>query len=412
MDIFPAVIFTQFICMLAAEDGAAALALSSAVLISGAVLMIFRFGRNIIRIILKLAYACASYFVFINIMYFSVTDRIVYVCFLLVLIFFADRLYDLFMNRYINITSFGSLIISYIMILMLNNERYGGDMIKIIIPVIVSVNLAITYFRNNEKEMEQGSRIRQKMPSKLLNDNRIMVLAVMILAVITAFIKEIILFIDTIFTGILNMLKSAILFILRFSNSLFSADTVISEGEPPSVIDNIPKTDAKTSLIEYILFALAALILIALFSFMVIKLAGLMIKLIKKLARYLNMNMRKSMKDHDTGYVDIIETESIIKIVKEKVFMGIKDFMDNVGEQFKIKSDREMIRYLYKQKVRKLRKHGFDFSSALTPDEIYTRQLHLFKEDILNREFINEYDQARYGAAEIDSNYKKEKSVK
>ena len=342
---FPIVIIFLLLNMIVLKDSDLIIAMTVIDIFIGVVLKLFWLRRIILNILSKLLFTYILFIGLSNFVFFELSGRILFVVSSLLILFFGSKIYKSLVNDYVIFTSFLTLIASIFLFILLRNIDDPSLSLQIIVPVVIILNTGIAFFRNNYNELSNISKTRHKIPAKLVRSNRIMVAIAIVIVIIIGFIKEITEFVEMVINSVLWVIGFIIKGIISLM-TVFKNDAP-SEGQVESgnILDQLPVSDNKESMVfkvlEYVFYAIVIIVLFLLVYF----LSKMFIRFIKRIFKYLLGYFEKGKTN--TGYIDIIETQSLVNIAKEKVLGGIKEYIDDRSERFKLKSISEKIRYLF-----------------------------------------------------------------
>lgn len=366
-------------------------------------LRFFKFKRVLVNTVMKLLFLIIIYIFLRSVFLSGINETAVYSISGIAIMFFGHRSYQLVTSKNVFASSFATLVLSIILFSIYRNASYDKMLLDILVPLIISTNIVFIYFINNDDEMLHISRHEHKAKTKLVRANRLMVVITLIIAGIAAFFEQIVSFIENVAQATLKGIGWLILmFIALLGSGLTGSEGEGGGGE--GGFDLPFEDEAEPSIIwlilEYVMYVIAAAILLILLFFLFKKLYVLL----KKLFSYLmNLTSREKARSQ-TGYEDIVEAESIINVTGRMLKNTLDKLIMGNLERYRPKNIREEIRYQYKLRVRKLKKKGFSYIPAYTADDVFAEQ-HKAVEDkdkIIKQEFVSLYNLARYSDEEID----------
>lgn len=401
-DAFPLLIFILFIHILLLRDPVLILVMSAVTAAMGLSLSIFRFKRVIWDLLSKAAFICILYFVMSSLLFEGTTEKVLFFVTSFTVMFFGRSIYRYALRKSVFAISIVSLILSIISFLMIRRNEYDSILLSIIVNAVIVINIIIIFFYNNTNEVASAIGENRKMPQKIMGSNRIMVITALAIVAAAALIREIVWLVETVAGLILTGIRELILLIIKLMSYIGDDAMQSSDGGEMQLPDSgadVPEPSIIWTILEYALYVLAGFIVLIGLYIVFRKL----ISLAKKLFSFLMRSLETGRSKQKSDYVDIVETRSVFDVTKENISKKVKGFIDDSSERYKAKSLREEIRYQYKLRVRKLKKHGFPFSGSMTAEEIYDTQHEHIRHEVLKRDFIDLYSTARYSEKEIEN---------
>ena len=402
-DSFSILIFVLFINMLVLRYSFSIIMLLPAVILTGLSLRLFRFKRVGINIIFKILFAVVLYYVLSGIIFLEIPERILLAFYVLTVLFAGGRLYGYTQASYAFSSSFISLILSALMPAMLRKFMYEGLYLQTFVVIMISLNFIICFFRSNISEIMSISKTGHRIPRGLIISNRIMVTAAVVITVTAAFFREISAFVSSVGRLIKWLIRETMILIYRIIELLYGRGT---DDAPPDNMGDLltelgglkGEESGFSTILTYVFYVILGIILLAALIFILIKLYGLAVRLLRFLSAYIEKDKGKNR----TGYIDIVEKQKITEVTKEKIVNSMKAFIDEQKEKYRPKNTREEIRYLFKVKIRKMQKNGYRYDPSQTACEIYEKQPGQIKGEAFSREFTEAYNRARYSSGDID----------
>lgn len=287
---------------------------------------------------------------------------------------------------------FNLLLASYlvfnVMYLMSSKLSPYVDLLNIAGLVMIVTFLSICG-ADHLKEAFYKSGNKAHIPSTLLKYNITSLIIILILIIALSKFKpfwdSIILLFMSIVSGIYNILNR---FSLSSNNSSVGIGDIKMFGG---------KLSNNISFLEIIYNIIRVAIAIG-FSFLTIY---VIFKLIHRIAVWLsNKSEEDIVKENTLGYVD--ERELLLKS-SSKYWTNVKSFFHlfNKDKSWKdLLTNRDKVKFIYRQRVLSFIKKGFKFKKSLTPNELSKELEGLYNEDI--SDLISSYNKARYSYEDIE----------
>jgi hypothetical protein len=268
--------------------------------------------------------------------------------------------------------------------------------------------VVITLFTSNSNSLKSSTLSKQKKPfvtGSIKQKNRAYILIfISIIAIITNF-KVIQIFFYKATVAVISMILSIL--------SIFENDEPI-EGTPPPAEAVTPVLEGgEPSTIAVILdkimqiafYSIALIVSVALIIFAGKKLGYLLIKGLKWVLKFLNQIFHLGQREQEEGIQYFDEKESLINIkkwghgkknqTKELIF-----HLFNRKPKWEDLSDREKVRYVYRQLVENKVKQGFILKVSHTPSEIIS-EINKKRNQNELKTLLKSYGKARYGKQDL-----------
>ncbi|HOV28079.1 MAG TPA: hypothetical protein PK566_17195 [Pseudobacteroides sp.] len=227
------------------------------------------------------------------------------------------------------------------------------------------------------------------IPSSLLKSNITSLIIILVLIIALSMFKPF-------WKSIITLVKSIIVGIYSILNHLSSDSNNSSVGM--SEIKMFGRKFSSSISILEIIFNIMRIAVIIGFAFLTIY---VIFKFIHKIAVWLSSKRQEDIvKESTLGYVD--ERELLLKS-SSKYWSNVKSFLHlfNKDKPWKdLLTNRDKVRFIYRQKILSFIKKGFKFNKSLTPNELSKDIEGLYKEDISDLAAC--YNKARYSYEDIE----------
>ncbi|KNY29168.1 hypothetical protein [Pseudobacteroides cellulosolvens] len=229
---------------------------------------------------------------------------------------------------------------------------------------------------------------KNHIPSTILKFNITSLIIILVLIIALSRFKPF-------WNSVIVLAKSVVLVIYSFfSNLSFNTNGNVQTDEIQMFGKKFSNNISILEVISNIL-RVAAIIGFAILTIYVI------FKFIHKIAIWLsNKSEENIVKENTLGYVD--EREILLKS-PSNYWPNVKSFLHLFSKERSWKdllTNRDKVRFIYRQKVLSFIKKGFGFKNSLTPNELAKELERVYKEDV--SDLTSSYNKARYSCEDIE----------